>query len=229
MAAATAIAAACRWCVCRASLVYTLVVRRFLDWVMGLAETMGGPGLFVLAFLDSSFLSFPEVVDVLMIGLVARYPERMVWYAALPTVGSVLGSYTLYHLARRGGEAFLRKRMDDRHVDRAFRVFRKYGLLAVAVPSIMPPPVPFKIFVLAAGAAGLRPRDFLLAITIGRGVRYFGEALLAAWYGQRAITFLHDHGTAVAFWAGGFLLAAGLGSIWWRRRRGFDSSPGSSV
>lgn len=196
---------------------------------MGLAETMGGPGLFILSFLDSSFLSFPEVVDVLMIGLVAKYPERMLWYAALPTLGSILGSYVLYHLARRGGEAFLRRRMDDQHVDRAFRVFRKYGLLAVAVPSIMPPPVPFKIFVLAAGAARVHPRDFLLALALGRGVRYFGEALLAAWYGQQAIAFLHEHGTAVAFWVGGILLGLGLAYIAWSRRRRFDSSPGSSV
>jgi membrane protein YqaA with SNARE-associated domain len=196
---------------------------------MGIAETMGGPGLFILSFLDSSFLSFPEVVDVLMIGLVAKYPERMLWYAALPTLGSILGSYVLYHLARRGGEAFLRKRMDDRHVDRAFRVFRKYGLLAVAVPSIMPPPVPFKIFVLAAGAARVHPRDFLLALALGRGVRYFGEALLAAWYGQRAIAFLQEHGTAVAFWMGGILLALGLVYIGWNRRQRFDSPPGSSV
>ena len=196
---------------------------------MGIAEALGGSGLFIISFLDSSFLSFPEVVDVLMMGLVAKYPERMLWYAALPTLGSVLGSYILYHLARRGGEAFLRKRMKDRHVERAFRVFRKYGLLAVAVPSIMPPPVPFKIFVLTAGAARVRRRDFLLAITVGRGVRYFGESLLAAWYGQQAITFLHEHGVAVAFWAGGFLLAGGLAYIWWRRRHGFDSSPGSSV
>ena len=196
---------------------------------MGIAETMGGSGLFIISFLDSSFLSFPEVVDVLMMGLAAKYPERMLWYATLPTLGSVLGSYVLYHLARRGGEAFLRKRMDDRHVERAFRLFRKYGLLAVAVPSILPPPVPFKIFVLTAGAARVRRRDFLIAITIGRGVRYFGEALLAAWYGQRAITFLHEHGVAVAFWVGGLLLAAGLVYIWLSRRAGFDSSPGSSV
>lgn len=196
---------------------------------MGIAETMGGPGLFILSFLDSSFLSFPEVVDVLMIGLVAKYPERMLWYATLPTLGSILGSYVLYHLARRGGEAFLRRRMHERHVDRAFAMFRKYGLLAVAVPSIMPPPVPFKIFVLAAGAARVRPLEFLVAISVGRGVRYFGEALLAAWYGQAAIDFLHAHGTAVAMWLGGILLAGGLGYIWWTRRRGFDESRGSSV
>jgi membrane protein YqaA with SNARE-associated domain len=95
-------------------------VRRLLDWIMGLAEALGSPGLFLLAFLDSSFLSFPQVVDIFMVGLVVRYPERLLWYAALPTIGSVAGAYILYALARRGGEAFIRKRMHDRHVDRAF-------------------------------------------------------------------------------------------------------------
>ena len=193
-------------------------MRRLLDWVMGAAEAMGGPGLFLLAFLDSSFLSFPEVVDILMIGLVARYPERMIWYAGMPTLGSILGSYVLYALARRGGEAFLRRRMRERHVDRAFAVVRKYGLLAVAVPSILPPPVPFKIFVLAAGAARVRPLDFLLAVSLGRGIRYFGEALLAAWYGQAAIQFLHERGTTIMLWLALALVIGGGLWIWWRRR-----------
>lgn len=204
-------------------------MRRFLDWVMGLAEAMGGPGLFLLAFLDSSFLSFPEVVDILMIGLVARYPERMVWYAAMPTIGSVLGAYVIYALARRGGEAFLRKRMKEQHVERAFRVFRKYGLLAIAVPSILPPPVPFKIFILAAGAVRVKPWDFLVAITAGRSIRYFGEALLAAWYGQAAIQFMHDHAIGIALWLTGILLVGAALWVWWSRRRRFDSSSGSSV
>jgi membrane protein YqaA with SNARE-associated domain len=165
---------------------------------MGIAEMLGSPGLFLLAFLDSSFLSLPEVVDVLMVGLVAKYPARLVWYAAMPTLGSVAGSYTIYALARRGGEAFLRRRLHERHVDRAFAVFRKYGLLAVALPSIMPPPVPFKIFVLAAGAARVSRRDFLIAISVGRGARFFGEALLAAWYGPAAADIISEHAAAIA-------------------------------
>ena len=120
---------------------------RFLSWVQGFAVALGGPGLFAIAFLDSSFLSFPEITDVLIIVLVAKHPERFLWYTALPTIGSIAGCYVLYALARRGGEAFLRKRLRERHVERALSVFRKYGLLAVAIPSILPPPVPFKIFV----------------------------------------------------------------------------------
>ena len=159
-------------------------MRRILDWVLGVADAFGGPGLFLLAFLDSSFLSFPEVVDVLMVSLVAKYPERMLWYALMPTIGSIAGSYLLFLFALRGGEAFVRRRLHERHVERAFALFRKYGLLAIVVPSVMPPPVPYKIFLLAAGASGMKRVDFLIAVSLGRSVRYFGEALLAAWYGE---------------------------------------------
>jgi membrane protein YqaA with SNARE-associated domain len=208
-------------------------VRRILDWVMGVAETLGGPGLFLLAFLDSSFLSFPEVTDVLMIGLVTRYPGRMLWYAALPTIGSVAGCYVLYALARRGGEAFLRKRLHERHVERGLRVFQKYGLLAVAIPSILPPPVPFKMFVLAAGAAGMSRTQFLIAVSIGRGVRFFGEALLAGWYGEAALErvelFIQAH-TVAAVGIVTALTLIGVASMWWTRRAArFDSNDGSSV
>ncbi|HEY0875254.1 MAG TPA: VTT domain-containing protein [Vicinamibacterales bacterium] len=208
-------------------------MRRFLDWVMGVAEALGGPGLALLAFLDSSFLSFPQVVDVLMMGLAAKYPERLVWYAALPMIGSVAGSYLLYFVARRGGEAFVRRRVGERHMNRAFGVFRRYGLLAVAVPAILPPPVPFKLFVLAAGASGMRTRDFLIATAIGRSVRYFGEALLAAWFGATALArlelFVEENkalsGAIVVLAVGGIALW-----IWWSgRRTRFDSDAGSSL
>lgn len=186
---------------------------------MGIAEALGSPGLFVLAFLDSSVLSFPEVVDVLMMGLAAKYPERALWYAALPTVGSIAGCYVLYSLALRGGEAFVRRRLKKRHVERAFAVFRRYGLLAVAVPSILPPPVPFKIFVLAAGASGMKRTDFLVAISIGRGTRYFGEALLAAWYGEAVLrrieAFAHEH---TLLMVAAVLVILGAVGVWiWRR------------
>src|SRR5215210_1564955 len=137
-------------------------MHRFLVWVQGLALALGAPGLFVIAFLDSSFLSFPEVVDILLMGLVIHHKERMLYYALLPTLGSIAGCFALYLVAQKGGEAFLRKRFSGHHIDRALRLFRKYGLLAVAVPSLMPPPVPFKIFVLAAGVARVKPLEFLV-------------------------------------------------------------------
>lgn len=194
-------------------------MRRFLDWVMGFAEMLGGPGLFLLAFLDSSFLSLPEVVDILLVGLVAKYPERLLWYASMPTLGSIAGSYTIYTLTRRGGEAFLRRRLHERHVERAFGVFKKYGLLAVAIPSILPPPMPFKIFVLAAGAAGVRRLDFLIAISIGRSARFFLEAFLAAWYGEAALRVIGQNAAAISVSVAVVVLAGAGAWLLWRRRR----------
>src|SRR5512134_2241534 len=124
---------------------------RLLAWLQSAGEALGGPGLFLLAFLDSSFLSFPNVVDLLVIADVTRHESRWLYYALMPTLGSVAGCYVLYEFARRGGNRFLRKRLHERHLERAMAVFQKYGLLGVLIPSILPPPMPFKVFVLAAG------------------------------------------------------------------------------
>jgi membrane protein YqaA with SNARE-associated domain len=175
--------------------------------------------LFLIAFLDSSFLSFPEVVDLLIIWLVTAHKHRVLYYALMPTLGSVAGCFVLYLVGRKGGEAFLRRRFSERHVDRALTVFRKYGLLAVAVPALLPPPVPFKPFVLAAGVAGVRPADFLIAVSIGRGIRYFGEAFLALWYGERAAQFVRDNARPVSLALAMTVLVVGVGWIWYRRMR----------
>src|SRR5215207_5363147 len=203
---------------------------RFLGWVQQLAVALGAPGLFLIALLDSSFLSFPEVADVLTVVLVMEHPERVLVYAAMPTLGSVLGSYILYRLARRGGEGFLRKRVNAKVAAHAIAVFDKYGFWAVAIPSILPPPMPFKIFVLAAGAAGMRRGAFLVAITAGRGIRYFGEAALALWFGRRALDFINDHvlGISVALIVAAIVLGGGW-MLWSRRSDRIDASPGTSV
>lgn len=201
-----------------------------MDWVRGFALALGGPGLFVIAFLDSSFLSFPEVVDLLLVVMVTRHPERMLYYATMATAGSIIGCFVLFSLARKGGEAFLRKRVSAGHVDRGMRTFQKYGLFAVAVPSILPPPVPFKMFVLAAGVAGVRPAQFLAAIAIGRGVRYFGEGLLAVWYGEAALEFLSRHGTAVGVVLAVTVISLAIGWFFWNRRaNGVDADAGKPL
>jgi membrane protein YqaA with SNARE-associated domain len=193
-------------------------MHRFMDWVRGAALALGGPGLFVLALLDSSFLSFPEVVDLLLVVMVTRHPERLLYYCGLATAGSIVGCYALYHVARKGGEAFLRRRFRERHVDRAMRAFQRYGLLSVAVPAILPPPVPFKAFVLAAGAAGVGRVDFLVAVAVGRGVRYFGEGVLAMLYGERALDFIRDNTAMVSVVLGIAVGILAAGWFVWRRR-----------
>lgn len=190
----------------------------FVAWVKDFAISLGGPGLFVIAFLDSSFLSFPEVNDLLIIWLTTQHKERMVYYALMTTLGSIAGCLALYSLARKGGEAFLRKRFNPQYLERAMAIFRRYGLLAILIPSVLPPPMPFKVFVLAAGVAKVRPFDFIVAIAIGRGFRYFGEGLLAVYYGDDAAEFLRRNAQTVAMVVALAALVLGVGWILWRRR-----------
>ncbi len=194
-------------------------MKRLLDWVQGFALALGGPGLFLIAFLDSSILSFPEVNDLLIIYLTVQHPHRMVYYALLSTLGSIAGCLTLFLIARKGGETFLRKRMHGRHLDRATRVVRKYGVLSVLVPSLLPPPAPFKIFVFAAGVARIRTLDFVVAVGIGRGIRYFGQGLLALWYGEQAAAFLRENAARVALVMALVVLVLGVGWVVWQRRQ----------
>ena len=129
----------------------------FVDWIRRSRFRSAAPGLFIIAFLDSSFLSFPEVNDLLIIWLTTQHQERMVYYALMTTLGSVSGCLALYALARKGGKRFSSSGFKPAHVERAMTTFRRYGLLAILVPSILPPPTPFKIFVLAAGVAESPP------------------------------------------------------------------------
>jgi membrane protein YqaA with SNARE-associated domain len=206
-------------------------MKSLLNWIYSFATAIGGPGLFLIAFLDSSFLSFPQANDLLIILMVAREPQWMAYYAGLATLGSLAGCLAIYGLAKKGGEAFLLKRMKPSRVDWGVNLFRRYGVLAILVPSILPPPAPFKLFVLVAGVARMPVWSFASSILIGRGARYFGIGLLTVWYGERAMSYLQDHGREVAVWAAVLALAGVSIYLFVRRRRagnGPASMPGNA-
>jgi membrane protein DedA with SNARE-associated domain len=149
--------------------------------------------------------------------LSTMYPERMPYYAAMTTAGSLLGCFMLYTVARKGGEVFLRKRFSGERVDRGMALYQRWGLLAVVVPSLLPPPTPFKLFVLMAGAAAVAPWRFALAIAIGRGIRYFGQGYLAVRYGEGAAQLVRENGTIVGLVLAAVALLIG-GIVYWRQR-----------
>ena len=184
------------------------------------ASEYGGVGLFVVAALDSSFLSFPQVNDLLIIYLSTKTPSLMPYYAGMTTAGSLVGCLVLYAFARRGGEVFLRKRFSGERVERGLELYQRHGLLAVVVPSLLPPPTPFKLFVLLAGAARVSPWKFLAAIAIGRGIRYFGQGYLAVLYGEAAVELVREHGTVVGLVLAGGALVIGVTYYLVQRRRG---------
>jgi membrane protein YqaA with SNARE-associated domain len=191
---------------------------RIVSWVQVFALSVGGAGLFFIAFLDSSFLSLPEVNDILVIVMVIENPELMPYYATMATLGSVTGCLLLYVMGRRGGERLLRRRFGGSRLERAMELSRKYGVMAVAIPAVLPPPVPFKVFVLLAGVSGVPLAQFVGAVAFGRGVRYFGEGWLAVRYGEVAIELLEQNGRMFSLILVALILLCGLTYFLWSRR-----------
>jgi membrane protein YqaA with SNARE-associated domain len=192
---------------------------RITKWIEAFALSIGAPGLFVIAFLDSSFLSFPEVNDLLIVLMVINHPERMVLYATMATLGSVAGCLALYFVGRKGGHALLQKRFKGGTTERAANLMRRYGAMALIVPALLPPPAPFKIFVLLGGVANIPLKTFILSIAFGRGVRYFGEGILAVMYGKQALEYIHENSRTVGLALGLLVIVAAVAYYVWKRRR----------
>jgi len=190
---------------------------RFLRRVQALALAMGAPGLFLVAFLDSSVLSLPEIADLLVVWMVTRHRTRILLYVVSATAGSIAGCLILYYIGKKGGEALMRRRFSSDAVDRTLAAFQRHGIMAVLIPSILPPPAPFKIFVLLAGLAEISVGRFTFAILIGRGARYLVLGILALRYGDRALAFLRANGTSVSLGVVAVLAAGFVVYLLWRR------------
>ena len=182
-------------------------------WLQNLVAMMGGGGLFVVAFFDSSVLSFPFITDALVMRLSFANPARMPYYAAMAAAGSLAGCIWLYLLAKKGGEAYFHRHAKGRS-EQVKEWVDEHAFLSVFVPAILPPPLPFKIFVLAEGVFQVPLRTFILAILLGRGLRYLAEGILAVRYGDATLDFLKVHSAAVALSVVAVLLVMFLASRW---------------
>lgn len=155
---------------------------------------LGALGFFPLGLLDGSVVPVPGSMDVLTIILSARQRDLWPLYAVTATIGSVIGLYVTYRLARKGGEEALSKRVSPKTLKKIENAFDRWGLGAIAVPAMLPPPVPMVPFVLAAGATQYPVKKFLLALSLGRVVRYSVLGFLAARYGRHILSFFSRFG-----------------------------------
>jgi membrane protein YqaA with SNARE-associated domain len=173
-------------------------MRGLLDWLIAI----GPAGVLFAAILDGAGLPIPGGVDALVIFLAARTPQSGWMFAAIAVLGSVIGNFFLFSLARRGGELYLRKRSSHPRSQRFRRWFDKYGLLTVFTSALVPLPVmPMKIFVICSGALGSPSLKFLAVFVAGRIPRYFGLAYLGMRMGDNALDYLKAHAielTAIA-------------------------------
>ena len=192
-------------------------LRRIGDWlghyVIGAPLYIAAPAMVVIGALDSSLLSLPEINDYLVVGRCINHPYAVFYFPLFAAAGSVIGCLLLYSIMRRGGQALLRRRFKVEHVLRAEKAYARFGLLALAVPAVLPPPLPFKIFVATAGALEYPRRRFLLTVLIARSLRYYTEGILAVLYGRRVLSFMKDNGLLIISIIAAVALVALLGYL----------------
>jgi membrane protein YqaA with SNARE-associated domain len=199
---------------------------RFVGWIQDVVLPLLGPwGVFLAAFLDSSFLTLPEINDLLVVASAVSRPETAWITVSLATLGSLGGCSLLWWLGRRGGDVFLSRRFGVERTAQAREVFHRFGLLALAVPAMLPPPMPFKVFVVAAGVFRYPWPRFAFTLLVSRGARYALWAVIGAAYGDEALGLLRSFDA----WAAGrqtllLSLATGLTLatlvyLWARRSR----------
>jgi len=200
---------------------WLLSIARWLEVnVIGLPLYLAAPAMVIIGALDSSLLSLPEINDYLVVGRCFKDPTAAYYFPLFAAVGSVLGCNLLYTIVRRGGQAVLRKRFKLAQIKRVERAYERFGFLAIGIPAILPPPLPFKIFVATAGALEYPRWKFLLTVMIARSFRYYVEGILAVFYGRRVLLFLKDNGLVIVSIVGSLVLIGLIIYILVRRRRG---------
>ncbi|MGB8985089.1 MAG: VTT domain-containing protein [Candidatus Sulfotelmatobacter sp.] len=164
------------------------ILARYTAWIMHLLGPLGVWGVFAVAFADSALLGMP--VDAVVALYVYRDHQHLLFYVLLASLGSTLGSIPLYFVGYEGGEIVLRKRISEERFLRIHRSFERHEFWALMFPGMLPPPMPFKIFVLAAAVFEMKFRDFLAAIFAGRCVRFLAEGLLILYFGPQILDLL---------------------------------------
>jgi membrane protein YqaA with SNARE-associated domain len=182
------------------------LARSLRRWIFHL----GGLGFIPLGLLDSSIIPLPGSMDVLTIFLSARTQGLWSYYAVMATVGSVIGGFVTYRMARKGGKETLERRFPRKTAEKVCRIFGRWGFGAIAIPALLPPPAPMIPFLFAAGAMQYSVKKFLVALTLGRLVRYSLLAFLAARYGRQMLKFISQHGHPVLLAVIGLIVAVVL-------------------
>jgi membrane protein YqaA with SNARE-associated domain len=190
---------------------------RYTHFIWGLLQPLGSWGVFAIAAIDGSLLGMP--LDPVVAGYVYQSPHKFLLYVIMASVGSAAGSIVLYVIGYKGGEVLLQKRMPPQKFESMRRSFDRHEFWALMFPAMLPPPFPFKLFVLAAAAFEMNFAHFELAIFAGRFVRFLILSLLTIKFGPQVVGIMshlvNQHLAALLI----AVAAAGGGYLLLRRRR----------
>jgi len=197
------------------------ILARYTAWIWGLLKLLGIWGVFVIAFADSALLGMP--VDAIVATYVYQDRKRFLFYIVLASLGSALGSIPLYIIGYLGGEKVLRRRIPEKRFQEIHRSFDQHEFWALMFPGMLPPPTPFKIFVLGAAVFEMRFTHFLAAIFLGRFCRFLVLSVLVLWFGPQIVELVGGLFRRHFYWVLGAIVAGGL--VFWLMRRGKKSNP----
>ena len=194
------------------------LVSRSWNWLLHL----GGPGLIGLGLVDNSVIPIPGGMDLGVILLSAYTHTWWPYYAFMATVGAVFGGYLTYRLAEKGGEETLEKRIGQQKAKKIYKRFKTHGFATVVTGAVLPPPFPTFPVILTAGALQYPRKNFLLALTVGRAVRYFVVGFVAHIYGKAIIQTLSQYYKPLLYAFIALAVLGGLGALfyfkWYRPR-----------
>jgi membrane protein YqaA with SNARE-associated domain len=195
------------------------ILARYSAWILQLLAPLGIWGVFAIAFADSALLGMP--VDAAVAFYVYRDHRLLLFYVVMASLGSAMGSIPLYVIGYLGGEKVLRKRISEERFERIHRSFEQHEFWALMFPGMLPPPMPFKIFVLGAAVFEMRFRDFLAAVFAGRFVRFMVLSLLTLWFGPQIVGLIGTVFQRHFYWVLGVVAGCGLtfALLRWRKTR----------
>ena len=194
------------------------ILAKYTAWILQLLGPLGIWGVFAIAFADSALLGMP--VDAIVAFYVYKDHRQFLFYVVMASLGSALGSIPVYIIGYLGGEKVLRKRISEERFQQIHRSFERHEFWALMFPGMLPPPMPFKIFVLGAAVFEMRFRDFMAAIFAGRFVRFLVLSLLTLWFGPQIAGLVGTVFRRHFYWVLAVVVLGGLiWLLWWRKKR----------
>jgi membrane protein YqaA with SNARE-associated domain len=191
-------------------------LKLYTAWVWGLLAPLGIWGVFLIAFADSALLGMP--VDAVVAAYVYKDRSHFLLYVILASLGSALGSIPLYIVGYLGGEKVMRQRISEERFQKIHRSFDQHEFWALMFPGMLPPPMPFKVFVLGAAVFEMRFSHFLAAIFAGRFVRFLILSVLVLWFGPQIVGLVGGVFKRHWLWLLGALVAGACVWLVLRRR-----------
>ena len=181
----------------------------------------GGPGLIAVGLIDNSVIPIPGGMDLAVILLTAHHRKWWPYYAAMATLGAVIGGYLTYRVAKKGGKEALEKKISKKRADKVYKKFQKGGFSTVLIGSVLPPPFPMVPVLMAAGVMQYSRQRFLTALALGRAVRFVIVAYLSSLYGTAIVGWLGRYYRPLLYTFIGLAVLGALGALlyfkWYRR------------